>query len=166
MNFTLRPFIQNDIDSLVKYANNMKIAKFMTDQFPHPYSVDKGKAFIAFATNNTPVHILAISIDDQAVGGIGIHPQSDIHSQNAELGYWLGEPYWGQGIVTNAIRIMVDYGFKNFNINRIFARPFGSNLPSQRVLEKNGFILEARFHQTILKNGQFEDELVYAIRKN
>jgi len=138
----------------------------MTDQFPHPYSMDKGKAFIAFATSNNPVHILAISIDDQAVGGIGIHPQSDIHSNNAELGYWLGEPFWGQGIVSSAIEKMVDYGFKNFNINRIFARPFGSNIPSQRVLEKNGFVLEARFHQTIMKHGQFEDELVYAIRKN
>src|SRR5688572_8715102 len=166
MNFTLRPFIQSDIDSLVKYANNLKIAKYMTDQFPHPYSMDKGKAFIAFATSNNPVHILAISIDDQAVGGIGIHPQSDIHSNNAELGYWLGEPFWGQGIVSSAIEKMVDYGFKNFNINRIFARPFGSNIPSQRVLEKNGFVLEARFHQTIMKHGQFEDELVYAIRKN
>lgn len=165
MNFKLRPWQESDLDSLVKNANNKEIAKFMTDKFPHPYTTDAGKNFIAFATKNNPANILAIEIDGKAVGGIGIHPQKDIHSKNAELGYWLAEAFWGQGIISNAIIQMVDYGFQNFEINRIFAIPFGTNLASQRVLEKAGFILEGRFEKTLFKNGEYLDEVVYAVRR-
>ncbi len=165
MHFTLRSFAISDLDSLVQYANNEKIAMFMTDQFPHPYTAEKGKNFIEFATKDTPLHIFAIDIQGKACGGIGIHPQSDVMCKNAELGYWLGEPFWGNGIITKAISEMVEYGFKTFDITRIFARPYGTNIGSQKALEKAGFILEARFEKTICKNGEFLDELVYGKRK-
>ena len=165
MNFVLRPWTIDDLDSLVKYANNFKIAKNMTDQFPHPYTIDDGKAFIEYAAKDDPIHIFAIDVGGQAVGGIGIHPQSDIHRKNAELGYWLAEPFWGQGIITRAIPQIVDFGFKTYDINRIFARPFGTNAASKRVLEKSGFILEAQFPKTLIKNGELLDELIYAIRR-
>jgi RimJ/RimL family protein N-acetyltransferase len=164
MHFTLRPFKTDDVESLVSCANNPNIAMFMTDQFPYPYSIEKGKAFIENATKDNPLHIFAIDIDGKASGGIGIHPQEDIQSKNAELGYWLAEPFWGQGIMTRAIIEMLDYGFKQFDINRVFARPFGSNRGSQKALQKAGFVLEAHFIKTIFKNGAFEDELVYAVR--
>lgn len=166
MNFTLRPFLPTDIDDLVKHANNPLVAQNMSDQFPHPYTMEKGAAFIEFATSNNPPHILAITIDQKVAGGIGIHPQTDIYCKNAELGYWLAEPFWGKGIITNAIKQMVDYGFEHWPINRIFARPFHSNIGSQKALEKAGFVLEARFAKTIYKNGNYIDELVYAIRRN
>jgi [ribosomal protein S5]-alanine N-acetyltransferase len=165
MNFTLRPWNINDLDSLVKYANNKEIAKNMTDQFPHPYTIENGKAFIEYATKGSPPNIFAIDIDGVAIGGIGIHPQTDIHRKNAELGYWLAEPFWGKGIISAAVKQMIDYGFKNFDIDRIFARPFGTNKGSQKVLEKSGFVLEAKFEKTLFKNGQYIDELVYAIRR-
>ena len=60
---------------------------------------------------------------------------------------------------------MTDYGFKNFDIERIFARPFGTNIASQRVLEKAGFVLEAKFEKTFFKYGEYVDELIYGIRK-
>lgn len=164
MNFSLRPWDISDLGSLVKFANNFKIAKNMTDRFPHPYSAADGKAFIALATQDSPVHIFAIDIMGQAAGGIGLHPQADIHRKNAELGYWLAEPFWGKGITCRAVKQIVDYGFRTFDIDRIFARPFGTNKASQRVLEKAGFILEARFEKTLFKNGEYLDELVYAIR--
>jgi ribosomal-protein-alanine N-acetyltransferase len=165
LNFTLRPWTMNDLGSLVSFANNKNIANNMTDQFPHPYTIEKGKAFIEYATGSSPLHIFAIDINNKAVGGIGLHPQSDIYSMNAELGYWLAEHYWGKGIVSKAIEKMLDYGFNTFNITRIFARPFGTNLASQRVLEKAGFKLEAKFEKTLFKNGEYVDELVYAIRR-
>lgn len=165
MYFSLRPWTPNDLESLVKYANNKKIAMFMTDKFPHPYTIEKGKEFIEFAIKETPPYILAIDIKGEAIGGIGIHPQSDIHCKNAELGYWLGEPFWGNGIISNAIIQIVDYSFMNLDITRIFARPFGTNIASQRVLEKTGFKLEARFEKSLFKNGEFIDELVFAIRR-
>ncbi len=165
MSFSLRPWAMDDLESLVKFANNKNIANYMTNKYPHPYTKENGIQFIEFASKQNPQNILAIEIKGQAVGGIGIHPQDDIHCKNAELGYWLAEPFWGQGITTKAIIKMVDYSFMNFDITRIFARPFGTNSASQRVLEKAGFKLEARFEKTLFKNGEFIDELIYAIRR-
>jgi [ribosomal protein S5]-alanine N-acetyltransferase len=165
MEFTLRPWHLNDLESLVENANNPNIAKFMTNGFPNPYTSENGKNFIAMATAGKPIHIFAIDINGKAVGGIGIHPQSDILCKNAELGYWLGEAYWGKGIVTKAIKQVIEFAFKTYDINRIYARPFGSNTASQHVLEKSGFKLEARFEKTIFKNGEYLDELIYSYRK-
>lgn len=165
MNFTLRPFTINDLDSLVKYANNPKIADKLTDKFPHPYTKENGKMFIEFATKNTPTNIFAIDINGEVCGGIGIHPQEDVHRKNAELGYWLAEPFWGNGIITKAIVQIVEYGFMNFDITRIFARPYGTNTASQRVLEKAGFTFEGKFEKTLFKNGEYKDELIYAVRR-
>ena len=124
-----------------------------------------GEAFIAYANQNTPIHIFAIDVAGQAIGGIGIHPQTDIHQKNAELGYWLAEPFWGQGIITKAIQQMLDFAFSTYQITRVFARPFGNNIASQRVLEKAGFTLEARLEKTLFKNGEYLDELIYAVRR-
>ncbi|HEY9084250.1 MAG TPA: GNAT family protein [Vicingaceae bacterium] len=165
MKFKLRPWKISDLDNLVKYANNWNIAKNMTDQFPFPYSEKDGKAFIEMATKDDPIHIFAIDIDGQAVGGIGIHPQNDIHRKNAELGYWLAEPFWGQGIISNAIKLIVDFAFETYAINRVFARPYGTNIASQKVLEKNNFVLEGKFDQVLIKDNLLLDELVYAIRR-
>ena len=165
MEFKLRSWNFNDLESLVKYANNYKIAKNLTNQFPHPYTKENGEAFIAMATKNDPLTIFAIEINRQAAGGIGLHLQQDIHCKNAELGYWLAEPFWGKGIITSAIKQIVAYGFKTFEIDRIFARPFGNNLGSQKVLTKSGFILEGKFEKTIYKFGEYQDELIYAVRE-
>ena len=165
MNFNLRPWTQADLPSLVKYANNLNIAKNLTNQFPHPYLEENGRNFIEMAASHTPTRIFAIEIDGAASGGIGLHPQADIQLKNAELGYWLAEPFWGHGIITQAIGQMVKYGFDNFEIDRIFARPFGTNTGSCRALEKAGFTLEARFEKTLFKNGEYLDELIFAIRR-
>jgi RimJ/RimL family protein N-acetyltransferase len=165
VDFKLRPWSLGDLNSLVKHANNPNIAKFMTDTFPHPYSPENGKNFIEFATKDNPIHIFAIEVNGEAAGGIGIHPQQDIMRKNAELGYWLAEDYWGNGILTRAIPQIVDFAFKTYDITRIYSRPYSTNLASQRVLEKTGFKLEGRFEKTIFKNGEYLDELVYAVRR-
>lgn len=164
--FRLRPWSINDLDSLVENANNFKIAQFMTDGFPHPYTRENAKAFIEFATKDSIPHIFAIDINGEAVGGIGIHPQTDIHRRNAELGYWLAESFWGKGIITKAIKETLNFAFKTYDIDRVFARPFGTNVASQRVLEKAGFKLEGKFEKTLVKNGELLDELIYSIRRN
>lgn len=165
MAFSIRLFETNDIESLMEYANNPKIAANLTDQFPHPYTRESGESFLTMATQLDPPTIFAIDINGKASGGIGLHVQKDIHFKNAELGYWLAEPFWGQGIMTKAVKHIVDYGFKNLDINRIFARPFGTNIGSQNVLKNVGFVLEGKFKNTIYKNGKYLDELIYAIRK-
>jgi RimJ/RimL family protein N-acetyltransferase len=165
MEIKLRPWNIEDAESLVENANNFEIARFMSDTFPYPYTIEHANNFIAFATKDEPIHIFAIEIDGKAVGGIGIHPQVDIMKKNAELGYWLGEKYWGKGIISKAIRKIIPWAFKTYDITRIYARPFGSNMVSQKVLEKAGFILEARIKENIFKNGAYLDELIYAIRR-
>lgn len=163
--FTLRPWTTDDLGSLVKHANNRRIAQNMTDRFPHPYTETDGLSFIHFATTDSPAHIFAIDVAGEAVGSIGVHPQTDIHQKNAELGYWLAEPFWGRGIISAAIKQAVNFAFDTYAIDRIFARPFGTNAASQRVLQKNGFALEGHFRETLYKNGAYLDELVYAIRR-
>ncbi len=165
MKFTLRPLTSADLESFVYHANNPKIAKNLTNRFPHPYTMEAGQQFLAMVEESDPPNVFTIDINGKSVGAIGLHPQSDIQCKNAELGYWLAEPFWGNGIVTKAIKQMVDYGFKNWEIDRIFARPFGNNIASQKVLEKTGFILEGRFEKTLFKNGEYLDELIYAVRR-
>ena len=166
MDFTLRPWAVNDLDSLVLYANNYKIAKFLSDGFPHPFTIEHGKNFIEAVTHDNPNLIFAIDVNGKAVGSIGVHPQSGAHQKNAELGYWLAEPFWGHGIMTKAIIDITDMAFNKYDINRIFARPYGTNKASHRILEKADFTLEARFVKTIYKNGEYLDELIYSIRRD
>ena len=162
---TLRPWAIEDASSLQRHANNKAIANFMTDSFPHPYTLENAIAFIEFANAKNPTHIFAIDLKGEPIGGIGLHPKQDIERMNAELGYWIAESYWGKGYMTEAIQKIIPIGFSIFPIHRIYARPFGSNKASQKVLEKCGFTLEAKISSSLLKNNVVEDELIYAIRK-
>jgi ribosomal-protein-alanine N-acetyltransferase len=155
MKITLRPWHLDDVTDLVAIANNKNIAQFMADVFPHPYTIENGKTFITFAN----------TVDGKPSGSIGLHLQTDILRKNAEIGYWLGEQHWGKGIITQTIPQIIDYGFKNMDIVRIFARIFGTNKASQKVVEKCGFKLEGKYDKTLYKNGEYLDELIYAIRK-
>jgi len=161
MDIKLRKWNEADLDSLVKYANNSNVAKWLTNAFPHPYTREDGKAYLSMIANDNPTKVFAIEVNNEAVGSIGIFPQSDIHEKSAEMGYWLAEGYWGKGIMPKAIDEITKYGFRTFDIVRIFARPFSTNLNSQRVLEKSGFILEAKLKSALFKNGEFLDEMIY-----
>jgi ribosomal-protein-alanine N-acetyltransferase len=165
MTIALRPWKISDLDRLVQLADNPKIAANLMDRFPHPYTREAGENFINMAISSQPESVLSILVDNEVAGGIGVHPQQDVYRKNAELGYWLAEEYWGKGIITEAIKLILPYAFENFDINRIFARPFGGNIASQKVLEKNGFHLEATLSGTFFKNGQYLDELIYGIRR-
>ena len=168
VDFILRPWHINDLDYLVRFANNKKIADNLTDAFPHPYTTEDGIAFIngALLGHHHPAGVCAIEVDGIPCGSIGIFPQTDVHRKNAEMGYWLAEEYWGKGIATAAVKQIIVFGFQTFDINRIFARPFSTNLDSQRVLEKAGMILEARLKQSIVKNGRYLDEFIYSILRS
>lgn len=166
MQFELRPFQPSDLSSLVKHANNYNIAKNLSNKFEFPYTTAHGIAFINLALSATPTEIFAITISGEAVGSIGVHPKTDIHCKNAEIGYWIGEEFWGNGIVPEAVKLMVNYGFKTFDITRIYASTYAINLKSQRVLAKAGFTFEAEFKETLYKNGTFYDEVIYGIRKS
>lgn len=157
----LRPWRIEDSQSLCQYANNSRVSENLRDIFPFPYNIKDAEFFInniASATNNL---ILAIEVEGKAVGSIGILPQTDIYRKNAELGYWLGEPFWGRGITTEAVMAIVDYSFQYFDIQRIYATVFERNLASIRVLEKCGFTREAVHSKAVVKGGVVMDEYLY-----
>jgi [ribosomal protein S5]-alanine N-acetyltransferase len=165
IDFSLRAWKKDDVKSLAKYANNWNIAKNMTDGFPFPYTEETARNFIEMTQEYIPNRFFAIVVNDEAVGGIGIHPQTDIQRKNAELGYWLAEEFWGNGIIYRAIFQINEYAFENFDINRIFARPFATNLASQKVLQKAGFKFECKFEKTLIKNDELIDEMFFSMRR-
>lgn len=163
----LRSWRPEDLAMLVKLANDESIAANLTNSFPHPYTETHGQQFIHRAASESPTRLFCISVNDEVAGAIGLHPQSDIFLENAELGYWLGKNFRGRGVMTEAVKMAVEKGFSHFpHIKRIFARPFGSNMGSRRVLEKAGFKMEAVLKGTILKNGKTEDEYIFGIRRS
>ncbi len=153
----------DDVDGLIKHGNHPNITRFMSDGFSNLFTPEKAKAFIEYANTGNNKLYRTIDINGEASGGIGILLQPDMYCKNAELGYWLAEPFWRQGIISRAIPMMVKEAFETFAINRIYAVPFSNNPASHRVLEKAGFSLEARHEKKVYKNGEFLDELVYAI---
>ena len=158
----LRPWSVSDAPSLTIHANNPDIARNMRDGFPSPYTRDDADRFIAMAQNQQTAIMLAIEVEGEAVGGIGIHPFSDVYCRTAEIGYWLSQPYHGRGIVTDAVRGFIPAIFEHTDIIRIFAEPFAFNAASCRILEKAGFICEGTLRNNAVKNGQVIDMKMYS----
>jgi RimJ/RimL family protein N-acetyltransferase len=133
----------------------------MRDAFPSPYTIDDARRFIAMATGPGSPLLLAIEVQGEAAGGIGIHPLSDVYRRTAEIGYWLAEPFWGRGIVTGAVRALVPVVFRETDLVRIQAGIFSDNRASMRVLEKAGFTREAVHRHAVTKRGVVMDEAMY-----
>lgn len=161
----LRPYTETDADELVVIANNFNVAKYMTNRFAHPYTKENAVAFFESIKNDSPTRVFAVTVNDIIVGSTGIHFQEDVFVNNAEIGYWFGEPYWGKGYATETLKQISEYAFNNFPVNRLFCRIFGNNPKSMKVAEKVGYKLEAKFEKTLLKNGELLDEYIYAKRK-
>ncbi len=159
----LRPFKSSDAQRLASIANNANISDNLRDGFPHPYTLEHASQFISRTLSADPISIFAIEKDGEHVGNIGLHPESDIYSRTAELGYFVGEDYWGKGIGTEAVRQIVQYGFETMNLIRIHAGVFEYNRGSMRILEKNGFLKEGVSRKRVVKNGKVLDEHQYSI---
>jgi len=109
-----------------------------------------------------PECFFAIAVDGAAVGGIGFVPQHDVDRVSTEVGYWLGESLWGRGITTEALIAITRYAIATHGLTRTFALPFAHNAASCRVLEKAGYVLEARLRKSAIKDGQILDQMQYA----
>ena len=163
--FTLRPWRAEDVPSLARHANNIRIWRNVRDCFPHPYTEEDARAYIGFAMSEPEIENLAIIIDGQAVGGIGLEILTDVQRYNAELGYWLSETYWGRGLMSEIISTICSHIFRTTSINRIFAPVFDHNLASMRVLEKNGFTRCGIMHRAAVKDGQTFDMHCFELLK-
>jgi RimJ/RimL family protein N-acetyltransferase len=159
----LREWKPGDEQSLVRNANSRRLWRNLRDAFPHPYTLADAEHWINIANPTTPIRNFAIVVDGAAVGGIGLVLKEDVSRRSAEIGYWLGEQFWGRGIVTEAVRAVTDYAFATFDLCRVYAGVFEWNLASMRVLEKAGYEFECRMKKSVTKDGQTIDELIYAM---
>ena len=155
---TLRPWHKGDEVSLARYANNRNVSRNLRDRFPFPYTAADAEEWIGLTAGKTPTQHFAIVVDGSGVGGIAAEPGEGERRRSAEVGYWLGEPFWGRGIATEALRAVTDYAFATFDVIRLEAGVFGWNPASARVLEKVGYTLEA-----VVKDGRVGDRLLYAL---
>lgn len=156
----------SDADSLLRHANNPKIAARLRDRFPHPYTAENAQQYLerdARRSVDGNEFVFAIEVDGQAVGGIGIIRGADIERVSAELGYWLGEEYWGRGIVTAAIKNFAPWIMDRYRLSRLHADCFTDNPASSRVLEKAGFTRESTKRRAAIKHGEIKDMHVYVM---
>lgn len=151
-----------DAPSLAIHANNRAIWKNLRDRMPHPYSLSDARAWIARVEHEEPRTSFVIDINGEAVGGISLVLGSDIERCSAEVGYWLGETYWGRGIITSALRRICAYAFEDLLLERVFATPIVWNPASVRVLEKAGFEREGLMRRAGIKDGVVVDMALYA----
>ena len=159
----LRALNNADEACLAVLANNKKVWDNLRDYFPFPYSIADAQAFIDSTKEQTPQMSFGIFFRQELCGVISLVPLQDVYRKSAEIGYWLGEPFWNKGIGTLAVKLITSYGFRQLNLKRVQAGIFEYNKASMKVLEKNGYRKEGIFRQSICKNGQFWDEHRYAI---
>jgi len=165
--FILREWQLSDAASLAENANNINIWNNVRDYFPHPYSEKDGQEFITKVLNGEFGYQKAIVVEGQAVGSIGIFLRTDVERISAELGYFIGEKYWNRGIMTDAVKEMVDYVFTDFpHLRKIYATPFDFNISSQKVLQKAGFECEGVLKESAIKNGKVIDLHYYSLLKS
>jgi ribosomal-protein-alanine N-acetyltransferase len=163
---TLRPWRSGDEAELVRHANNPRVAEHLRERFPQPYTPADAAGWIAYTAGQPPGLNWAIAINDRPVGSIGVMPGGDIHRVSAEVGYWLGEAWWGRGIATCALRGQTRHAFEQHAIlNRLFAYVDAAHAASIRVLEKAGYRREGHLVGCAIKAGQLRDQFVYAITR-
>lgn len=159
----IRSWRAGDAPALARHADNRKIWLNVRDRFPHPYTLADAEAWVARADAADPETQFAIEVDGEAGGGIGLFPQEDVSRFTAEIGYWVGETYWGRGLATAVVRRFTEYAFETFDLNRIYGKVFDWNPASTRVLEKAGYAFEGRHRRAAVKDGRVVDNLLYAV---
>ena len=159
----VRSFRDADDAELARHANNRNVWLQLRDRFPHPYTIDDARRFITFARGGDPETMFAVTVSDVSVGSIGVLLRDDVERCSAEVGYWLGESYWGRGIATRALTEFTRFAFTAYDLERLYAVPFASNTASCRVLERAGYRLEGRMRRSAIKDGTVQDQFLYAI---
>ena len=167
MKCRIRKWELSDAKDLAAALSNKKVQDNLRDGLPYPYTEQDGKDFISamLSADENETFAFAIMVDDKVVGSIGIFRQGNIHSQTAELGYYIAEEYWGKGIMTEAVKQICEYVFANSDIIRIYAEPFAYNIASCRALEKAGFQYEGTLRSNAVKNGKVIDMKMYSLLK-
>lgn len=156
----------SDADDLYEHIHEREISKW-TIRIPYPYSLKDAIKFIRksqYEVRKMKGYNFGIALKetDSVIGGIGLHC-IDWKNSNAELGYWIGKKYWGKGLMTEAVRLILDFGFKELKLHKIYAHCFEENVASAKVLEKCGFILEGKAREERFRYDKWHNSLLYGI---
>lgn len=157
----LRAMRREDAGVLAVHANNRKVAMYLRDRFPYPYAEEDALRFLDYAISTSGEVLACIDVNGEGVGMIGIQFRTDIERCSGELGYWLGEPFWGRGIMTAAITTFTGWAMPRFELTRVYAEVFAENPSSARVLEKAGFNRVGVLHKAAIKHDRYHDYVLY-----
>lgn len=165
MECKIREWKLEDASGLAEMLNNKNILNNLRDGLPYPYTKSDAEEYITsmLSADKTKTFAFAITVDDKVVGSIGVFRCDNIHFRTAEMGYYVGEPYWGKGLGTSAVKQACSYVFEHTDIIRIFAEPFAYNMASCRVLEKSGFQFEGLLRNNAFKNEKVVDMKMYSL---
>ena len=160
----MRAFEPADSAAVFELAGAWEIAE--NTFVPHPYSRADADDFVKRVRQQwsaAEAYVFAIldKASGEIVGAMGIHPEAQHNS--ATIGYWIGKPYWGRGIATAALRLLIRFGFEQLQLNRIEAGHLAHNMASGRVMQKADMRCEGRRRQAVLHRGEYKDEICYAI---
>jgi len=158
----VRPFVAEDARSLATHGNNREVWRHLRDRFPHPYLEADAATFIASVRAAEPLTVFALEVDGEAAGSVGFTLHGDVERCSAEVGYWLGEAFWGRGIVSEVLRAVTPWALDAYSLTRVFAVPYADNAPSLKVLVKAGYICEGTMKRSAIKDGEVKDQALYA----
>lgn len=154
------------LSELQLLADNEAISRNLRDVFPHPYTLKDAVDFIALANAGVLGFTFGLFAGDTFVGVGSIVPQQDVYRNNGEIGYWIGERYWGNGYGTEAVKLLTHFAFRELQLLRVFASVFSGNKASMRILEKANYSLEAIQKSAVLKNDVVSDAYLYSILRD
>ena len=163
--FILRGWQLTDAPSLQRNADNPYVCRYLLDRFPSPYTMEAAEGWVQMWQGQEPMVNFAIVSEDEVIGGIGLDFRIDVYRKSPLIGYWLAEPYWGMGIMPQAVKLVVDHAFNNLDVICLLAYVMGPNTASMRVLEKAGFTKQGVIPQSIIKDGEVWDEHLYVRNK-
>ena len=162
--FVLRRWCAGDLDALLRHADDPMIVRGLSDRFPHPYTRADGEAFLAGRIVDLDAPVLAIEIDGEACGSIGVrHAAAGERAHSAELGYWLGRIHWNRGVMRRVVSVYVPWVMQALSLTRLQAAVLDINPASARVLEANGFVEEGRLRHAIRKPDGLHDLRVFGL---
>jgi ribosomal-protein-alanine N-acetyltransferase len=161
MQTRLREWKKTDVKELARIANNKKIWDNVRDRLPYPYTESNAKEWLEFVRKQDLVTTFCVEVDGHVAGSIGLVLKDDVYRKTVEIGYFIGEEFWGKGVATEAVRLLIDYIQKQFDVVRIYAEVFDYNKASMKVLEKNGFHCESIRKKAAYKNNMLVDDQVW-----
>lgn len=165
---SLKGLSASDVKELYENAKDREICLYTT--LPYPYKYEHAERFVKIARRklkageeyNLGIYLNGSEGKETLIGMMGLMRFKE-SARQAEIGYWLGKRFWGEGYAGEALELMLEFGFKKLKLLKIYAKVMHPNVASSKLLERNGFTLEGRLRKMIKKNGQWMDDLCYGL---